>query len=655
MSALKYRPEIDGLRTVAIIPVLLFHLGYSWIPGGFLGVDVFFVISGYLISSIILKDFDAGKFTFKQFWLRRIKRIFPVLSAMLIVTLLAAYFFTFRPSLFAYSKVALAAVFSFANISIWRMAGDYWGPAAESSPLLHTWSLSVEEQFYFIYPVVLFFLLKFRFKWLLSLFLTVMVVSFGLFAWAADRYPDAAFYLLPTRAWELTLGCVLSIVHHRKLLDLGKQLQATLSLVGLLLILVSFFLISGKNGISWMVVFSVLGAGMIILSRDYKSFTKTILSNSIVVFIGKISYSLYIWHWPIIVMARPFYEARGEEFPAIFYMVIIFAASILSYFFIEKKTRYMKHIIPYSIVSFVATVAICGIFLLDLIPTHYDTSGFKEMIVYRRNYDVTPNLTTDARDIRWIPDNAVMAPEDGLITNDSYRQGGVIKGPDGIDPEIMLLGDSHALMWARTFDEICSDLELKFSINTIPGIAPFFEIPLNPSPNPLQRLNSQQRYEYNKAIYDSLAKWKPKLVVMSTVWQARKIEQAIDFVEYLGKLGINILLIEQPPMLYIKDNDVTQYCAYLGFDKNAQERDYIMQGFVRQNQSGRQLIRELKSRYDHVNFVEIADIFLNEEDHVWVVDNDKVLYLDDDHLTHEGTLKAKDRLKKMIASYFKED
>jgi peptidoglycan/LPS O-acetylase OafA/YrhL len=654
MSSLKYRPDIDGLRAVAIIPVLLFHLGYSWIPGGFLGVDVFFVISGYLISSIILKECGAGSFSFKQFWVRRIRRIFPVLSAMLIVTLVTAYFFTFRPSLVDHAKIALAAVFSFANVSIWRMAGDYWGPAAESSPLLHTWSLSVEEQFYFFYPVALFLLLKFRFKWIVSLFVIVFLVSFWVFLWGAERYPDAAFYLLPTRVWELTLGCILSVIHYRKSPELNQKTQSILSVVGLLMVCTSFFIVSGNTGISWMVLFSVLGTGMIILNRDGDNFTKTILSNPVVVFLGKISYSLYIWHWPVIVLARPYYEARGEEFPNLLYILIIFAVSVLSYYGIEKTTRKMKHILFYSVVSLSMTLAICATFLMGFLPTDYDTSGFEKMGAHGRSYDITPNLTSNESGNRKLPGHPIIAPDDWIITKDTYRQGGIIKGPNGKKPEIMLLGDSHALMWARAFDEICSDLELKISINTIPGVAPFFEIPLNESPPPMQRISSQQLYEYNKSIYDSLGKWKPKLLVMTTVWQARKIEQAIDIVEYARQLGIEVLLIEQPPMVYVGDKDITQYCAYLGLDKNDKERQYLEQGFVHQNQRGRQLIRDLAARYSHVSIVEIADIFLNKEGLVWVMDGKEVLYRDDDHLNHAGALRAKDRLGKAIAGYFQD-
>ena len=168
MSAIKYRPEVDGLRAVAVIPVVLFHLGASWIPGGFLGVDVFFVISGFLITSIILKEQAAGTFTFSGFWMRRVRRIMPAMLTMLIATSVAGYFLMFGPSWKSLGNQVFSALGLYANIEMWMLSGNYWGPAAESAPLLHTWSLSVEEQFYLFYPLLLLILLKFAPKRVLA-------------------------------------------------------------------------------------------------------------------------------------------------------------------------------------------------------------------------------------------------------------------------------------------------------------------------------------------------------------------------------------------------------------------------------------------------------------------------------------------------------
>ena len=153
MAQIGYRPEIDGLRAVAVIPVILFHMGLSWIPGGFIGVDVFFVISGFLITSIIKTELDQGGFSFSNFWARRVRRILPAMIFVSACTLAFAYVFVFLPEQQAIGKQALAALFSVANIYFWLSTGDYWGNASEESPFLHAWSLSVEEQFYLFFPI----------------------------------------------------------------------------------------------------------------------------------------------------------------------------------------------------------------------------------------------------------------------------------------------------------------------------------------------------------------------------------------------------------------------------------------------------------------------------------------------------------------------
>lgn len=197
MSAIKYRPEVDGLRAVAVIPVVLFHLGALWVPGGFVGVDVFFVISGYLITAIILKEQSAGTFTFRGFWMRRVRRILPAMLAMLFVTGVASYFIMFGPAWKGIGEQVVSAIFIYANVEMWQLAGNYWGPAAENAPLLHTWSLSVEEQFYLFYPLLLLLLLKFVPKRTFALVLLGTAFSFAVGLYATKHSPSAAFYFLP--------------------------------------------------------------------------------------------------------------------------------------------------------------------------------------------------------------------------------------------------------------------------------------------------------------------------------------------------------------------------------------------------------------------------------------------------------------------------
>lgn len=195
----KYRPDVDGLRAVAVIMVLLFHAGLGF-PGGYIGVDVFFVISGFLITGLILKDIAEGKFTLAGFWNRRIRRIIPASTFVVVGTLVAGGFALWPSNYEELAKSTIAQQLMFANVFFWRSSGDYFGGAAELSPLLHTWSLAVEEQFYIGYPFVLLFLKRFS-RWTTTIVLTVLgITSFALCEWGLQVYPTATFYLLPSRA-----------------------------------------------------------------------------------------------------------------------------------------------------------------------------------------------------------------------------------------------------------------------------------------------------------------------------------------------------------------------------------------------------------------------------------------------------------------------
>jgi len=300
---LKYRADINGLRAIAVLSVLADHIGSSVFPGGFLGVDVFFVISGYLISGIILTEVKAGDFSIARFYERRVRRIFPALAAMMLATVVLAYcyFLPFETQLF--SKSVLAATFCVSNMFFWGKSG-YFEALATEKPLLHTWSLAVEEQFYFLFP--LFLLLTYRiFRRKIDLVVVVLfVLSLAVGIAGAYYRPAAAFYLAPARAWELLLGSVISLEILPNWHNRVARNAATL--VGVSLIgysIVEFSAQTVHPGIASLV--PCLGAALIIdAGRSGDSWVGRALSCGPMVFIGLISYSLYLWHWPIIVFHR---------------------------------------------------------------------------------------------------------------------------------------------------------------------------------------------------------------------------------------------------------------------------------------------------------------------------------------------------------------
>lgn len=223
MSALKYRPDIDGLRTLAVMPVILFHAGASWMPGGFVGVDIFFVISGYLICLIILREVQAGQFSFLRFYERRLRRIIPALLTMLLVTVVAFQIIALPDQAQDAAKSGIAALASVSNFYFWQQSG-YFSPTAELMPLLHTWSLAVEEQFYLFFPVILLAIWRLRLsvRWAVVI---GTVLAFGVGLWLSVNKPSIAYYLLPARAWELAIGAVLATGLLPSLRERGGAIQ----------------------------------------------------------------------------------------------------------------------------------------------------------------------------------------------------------------------------------------------------------------------------------------------------------------------------------------------------------------------------------------------------------------------------------------------
>ena len=302
---MKYRADIDGLRAVAVIPVVAFHTHLPFFGGGFIGVDVFFVISGYLISSIIFDDVNAGRFSVVSFYERRIRRIFPALVATLLITSVLAYRYLLPDELCAFAISLFASVFSVSNFYFWRVSG-YFSHASDQQPLLHTWSLSVEEQFYLLFPLFL-VLIRRMFPGRLRTFVVVAAaVSFLASAIQVFHEPTAAFYFPQSRAWELLLGTILAIgiippIHCR----LANEIAAASGLILIIGAVVAFNVTLPFPGISALV--PCIGAGLIIHSgRCAPTVACRALSTAPLVFVGTISYSLYLWHWPLLFFQNNF-------------------------------------------------------------------------------------------------------------------------------------------------------------------------------------------------------------------------------------------------------------------------------------------------------------------------------------------------------------
>jgi len=330
-----YRPDIDGLRAIAVLSVVLFHFDYHWFSGGYVGVDVFFVISGFLITQLITQQSEASNFSFLNFYERRIRRLFPAVVLILVSTLLAGYLLLLPTEYSLLAKHQIGALSFAANVVFWRSSG-YFTDAAETFPLLHLWSLGVEEQFYFIFPAVLIFLINRRLVWLLGF---VFFGSLALSGYLSLQKPTFSFYMLPTRCWELGIGAALALNPPRPPRGVLRNLVGLISVGAILFSILTFDRQTVFPGFHALI--PCLGtAGLLWINSQGSSIFYRVLSFRPLVFIGLISYSLYLWHWPILVFSNLASYGMTEPFmPDWLIWVVIFSLAALTWQFVEKPFR----------------------------------------------------------------------------------------------------------------------------------------------------------------------------------------------------------------------------------------------------------------------------------------------------------------------------
>lgn len=367
-----YRPEIDGLRAIAVMSVIFGHAGFELFSGGFVGVDIFFVISGYLISSIVISEVNGGNFSYRNFYERRARRLLPALLVVLIFSSVPSYFFMLPDELENYGQSLIATIGFSNNILLWITSG-YWELDSEFKPLLHMWSLGVEEQFYLIFPAIIIIAIKkYNGNRAVPIFLLVFILSFLMTAILDEQHPDLTFYLLPTRVWELTAGILIALLQSRPIL-VSAFTSNCLSILGGWLIVMSIIMFDhGNSGVDLLV--PVLGASLVIYFSNKSSAVTKTLSSSIFVKIGLVSYSAYLIHMPLFAYLRLSSEAPPElsEFGLLIAITLILAW--LSYRFIETPFRSRA----ISIDTFVATVLVITCVILSYAILLVATKGFSE-------------------------------------------------------------------------------------------------------------------------------------------------------------------------------------------------------------------------------------------------------------------------------------
>jgi peptidoglycan/LPS O-acetylase OafA/YrhL len=480
LSTSSYRADIDGLRAIAVLAVMIYHARDTALPGGFVGVDIFFVISGYLISRHIAAEVLDGRFSLIEFYRRRIRRIVPMMMTIVAATLAMSLFVMTPEDARAVAKSAVWSIASMANVHFWRdLDTGYFANSSAEVPLLHLWSLGVEEQFYLIWPLLLAWgIRKLSVKWLLGLMVVVSGLSFGLAEFVFPRDASFAYYMLPTRMSELLVGAIAGVAMVVAPMRIGRLASRAAGWSGLILIGASLLAIDRLDPFpGWLAIPPTLGAVLLILSGEQQKTPIPGLASIPMVFLGKLSYSAYLWHWPLFAFYR--YGYGEPTWPA---AIAILAATLflawISLELIERPTRSTgarftvvlnrQFVIPAVFVLLPAfAVVYANRIDLRLAPDAY----LEQLTAVRET--TRPAFTHD-----WVCQRQRLTEqdlEDQRCVLGAPTDGGPING----QPHTILWGDSNAAHYVPMVREFATQAGVRFRNVAVGSCPPIFS---NPAP-----------------------------------------------------------------------------------------------------------------------------------------------------------------------------
>jgi peptidoglycan/LPS O-acetylase OafA/YrhL len=616
---MKYRADIDGLRALAVIPVLFYHVGIPGFGGGFVGVDIFFVISGYLICGMIDGDIRSGSFSLGNFYKRRILRILPALFVMFLVTSVLAYVYCLPVELENYSRSLASAVGSISNVYFAATTG-YFDAPAETKPLLHTWSLGVEEQFYLVVPLLMLFAYRFMAKRAKLLFAVAAALSFAAAFAFSYRNTTFVFYLTPFRAWELALGALLSI----KYIPAPQTafVKDACGVTGMLLLLGVILLGSPSAPLLLMTSLASIGAGLVIASSERgTSLVGRLLSLRPIVFIGLISYSLYLWHWPLIVFQRTdalFFPDSSSIGTRLALIATSIGMACLSWKFIEipfrsRASRTSKGaVFGIASTAMASAVALCGLVLL----VSGAPSRFPDRVVAIGSW------------LAYNPAAAFRAGHCYLGTNREHLDVPTCMTLDAKRPNYLLVGDSHAAHLWLGLSTAMPDVNVMQATASMcrPAISDVSVLETRACPKLMH-------FVFN----DFLANNKVDKVLLSASWKDEDLPDLLVILETLKARGFDVAVLGPiveydsalPRLLTEEILHNNPIIARTMRTPGIRERDRAMRRIV--TGSGATYV----SVYDSVCPGGLCDEFAN---------GDIPLQFDGGHLTAEGSVKIAQRL-----------
>ncbi len=546
----KYRPDIDGLRAVAVLSVVLFHAFPDIIPGGFIGVDIFFVISGYLITSIILQNIQNDSFSFSNFYARRIRRIFPALILVLIACHIAGWFLLMPSEYQQLGKhIAGGATFT-SNFLLWLESG-YFDSSAESKPLLHLWSLGIEEQFYILWPALLIFASNIRIK-LIRLIVLILLGSFLINVWLTNINPTAAFFLPISRFWELLVGATLAYwVTARKTSEtytpsshLSPKISNALSMLGALLVALGLGFIN-RNSLfpGWWALLPTIGAVLLIGGGSRSWLNQHILAHPFPVWIGLMSYSLYLWHWPVFTFYRlySFQEISNATYLAL--IAISICLAWLTTILVEPQFRHTQK----RWKLFALMLGLIGIGFIGWNCFDREGMPFRAVAQQKFNFHIE-NAYGKTKCLNQIGQNSHIVCNQNIAKNDSQKM-------------VFLWGDSHAAhLNAGLLARLSKD---KFALldHSLPACPPILNFLPRQERSDASTSNLECENNNVKAL-EAIKLYKPNTVLLAADWlqydginQFNLITPEIIFatIRNLKEAGIqNIVLIGNFPVFYVE-------------------------------------------------------------------------------------------------------
>lgn len=628
-----YRSEIDGIRAIAVLSVIFYHteiifFGENFFKGGFVGVDIFFVISGYLISKLIFIELHTKKkFNILNFIERRFRRILPVLLVLIIVSIpFAAYYLNIKDSI-EFSKSIISNLFFISNIFFYINSIEYGAPASFLKPFLHTWSVSIEIQFYIFISILFFIIFKYFRSSLIPFIIILFILSFFVAMYLSFYKTNFNFYFFPSRVWEFLSGSILVLLETRYKDYKSKQFNKYLPIIGLLLILYSIFFFKVENlSPNFQSIVPVLGISMIIFLIEKNSILYKFLSSKLMTSLGKISYSLYLWHYPIIVFA--FINKNSLDQYDKFYLIFISVIfSILTYFSIEKPFRNRTKV-PFKF--FILFIILCLILILTLIqlfiPINYNFRNFER------------EATTQAK---LILDQSSYHE----VWNIKRKEFGNIKFNKINNNKVLIVGNSHATdIFSAFFQNKTLFKDFDFAL-------------IQPSLNNLRKANYEVYcfYEYlknnntwchgidfseNTSMIENFKN--AETILLSTFWKPKDFQIIIKLIDTIKKHGKNVIILENklifadkmPIRKFISESNRFPNVDELhNLEKDTFKRLYINNGVSDINIKLKNILKD-----KNVKILSVNDLICNATTLRCKIFTDKnsIIYYDFGHLTPMG-------------------